>query len=266
MTSQCALLQDKVVVLTGATGGFGRRLSRTMADHGARLVLIDLDAEEVARLAAELGSARAASLGLAVDLRDEGAIEAAVDRIRQELGRIDVLVNAAAVLRDAKIENVTREDWVAGTEVNLRGTYVMCQQVGKAMIEQGGGAIITVTSIAAHTAAPNRSVYSMTKAALRSLTEQLAVEWGPYNIRSNSIFFGGIGWTMKGYAPVDPMRIPVESLPLRRMGRDEEFANAVVFLASDLASYVNGAELVVDGGRSLTLLATRPTSAERPPP
>jgi NAD(P)-dependent dehydrogenase (short-subunit alcohol dehydrogenase family) len=139
--------------------------------------------------------------------------------------------------------------------VNLRGTYVMCQQVGRVMIEQGDGAIINVTSIAAHTAAPNRSVYSMTKAAISSLTQQLAVEWGPKNVRCNAVYFGGISWTMKGFAP--PSEVTLEDLPLRRLGTKEEFANVVVFLASDLATYVNGAEIPVDGGRTLTVLGGR---------
>lgn len=229
-----------------------------MAAHGAALALLDFDGPELHDEAERLAALGADVLVAPADLREESQAVAAVEMVKRHFGRIDVLVNAAAVLRDAAAVDVTHDDWLFVTDVNLRGTYVMCQQVGRVMIEQGDGAIINVTSIAAHTAVLNRSVYSMTKAAIRSLTQQLAVEWGPMNVRCNSVYFGGIPWTMKGFAP--PSEEALEGLPLRRLGTKEEFANVVVFLASDLASYVNGAEIPVDGGRTLTLLAARPVS------
>jgi NAD(P)-dependent dehydrogenase (short-subunit alcohol dehydrogenase family) len=254
------LLQGKVVLVTGATGGFGTGLATTLVDHGAVLALVDVDAAELRAEADRLSELGAQVITVPVDLRDEKHAGAAVEHIKKELGRIDVLVNAAAVLRDGPLEHVTRDDWREMVEVNLRGTYVMCQEVGRIMLEQGGGAIINVTSIAAQLPAPNRSVYSITKAGIRALTAQIAVEWGPRNIRCNAVFFGGIPWTMKGYTVVPRGDVSLEGLPLRRLGRKDEFANVVVFLASDLASYVNGVELPVDGGRSLTLLAARSTS------
>jgi NAD(P)-dependent dehydrogenase (short-subunit alcohol dehydrogenase family) len=252
------LLQEKVALITGATGGFGTGLSTTLVAHGAAVALVDIDEQELQEEEQRLVRLGARVVSIPTDLRDERAVAAAVRRVEQELGRIDVLVNAAAVLRDGPAEDVTKEDWSLITDVNLRATYVMCQCVGRAMLRRHSGSIVNITSIAAHVAAPSRSVYAMTKAAIRSLTQQLAVEWGPRNVRCNSVYFGGIPWTMKGFAmPAEPS---LEGLPLGRLGRKEEFANAVVFLASDLASYVNGAELVVDGGRSLALLAKGPTA------
>jgi NAD(P)-dependent dehydrogenase (short-subunit alcohol dehydrogenase family) len=252
------LLRGKVVLATGATGGFGSGLTTALAEHGAAVALLDLDAEALEAERARLAASGARVVGVPADLRDEDGLAGVVRRVEDELGPIDVLVNNAAALRDAPVAETTRDDWSAIVDVNLRGTYVLCQRVGEGMTARGSGSIVNVTSIAAHVAVPNRSVYAMTKAALRSLTQQLAVEWGPRNVRCNSVYFGGIPWTMKGYEP--PAEPALEGLPLGRLGRKEEFANAVVFLASDLASYVNGAELVVDGGRSLTLVATRPTS------
>lgn len=252
------LLRDKVVLVTGAAGGFGTGLTTTLVRHGAAVALVDLEAgpldDEASRLSALGGRAAA----LPTDLRDERRIAAAVEEAEQRLGPVDVLVNGAAVLVDAPAEDVSLELWTSIVDVNLRGTFAMCQAVGRRMLERGAGSIVNVTSIAATTPAPNRSVYAMTKAGLRTLTQHLAVEWGGRGVRTNSVYFGGIPWTMRGYTP--PARPALEGLPLGRLGRKEEYANAVVFLASDLATYVNGAELVVDGGRSLTLLASRPTS------
>ncbi len=260
------LVPGKVALITGAAGGFGNGLAAAMAEHGADLALLDIEPEELALLAAECRKLGAKAVAITADLRDENAVRNSVRRVVEQFGRLDILVNNAAVLREHPIEAMARDDWEASFAVNLRAPYVLCQEAAAAMERAGGGAIVNITSVAAHTAAPNRSIYSMTKAALLSMTEQIAVESGPRNIRCNAVYFGGIGWSMRGFDPVDPARVPTKGLPMRRLGRKREFANAVVFLASDLASYINGIELPVDGGRRLTLLAGRPTSTQRAMP
>ncbi|HEY4099209.1 MAG TPA: SDR family NAD(P)-dependent oxidoreductase [Baekduia sp.] len=248
------LLSDKVALVTGAAGVYGGVLSRTLAAHGARVAMVDRDGERLERVAALLRGAGADVLPITADLTADGAPEAVVAEMLAAFGRLDLLVNNAARLLVEPLERVSLEAWDATVAVNVRAAYALCQAVRPAMEEQGSGAIVNVTSIAARTAAMDRSVYALSKAALHSVTQSVAAEWGRLGIRCNSISFGGLPWSMSGSFDDADGDLADPSLPLGRRGARAEFAEPVVFLASDMASYVTGTEVVIDGGRGLTLL------------
>jgi NAD(P)-dependent dehydrogenase (short-subunit alcohol dehydrogenase family) len=255
------LLKDAVVLITGAAGELGTVLASTAVDHGAGVAMLDRDVEALESSASALTRQGATVHPVSVELGDEESIHEAVAQVERRFGRIDVLVNNAGIVRHAAIEDTTQADWDATMAINVRAAFVLAQAVEPTMTAHGGGAIVNVTSIASRVANPNKSVYCISKAALRSLTEQIAVEWGPKQIRCNAVAIGETTWTMKGLqrAPDDdPVARARETSPLRRPITKQDVANAVIFLASGLSGYINGVELLVDGGKALTLLTRRP--------
>jgi NAD(P)-dependent dehydrogenase (short-subunit alcohol dehydrogenase family) len=176
--------------------------------------------------------------------------------VLERFGRIDVLVNSAGILRRARLEECTARDWDDVIAVNLRGTFLMCRAVGRAMLERGGGTIVNIASLAGHVPSTGRAAYSVSKAGVRSLTELIAVEWGPRGIRCNSVSPGHTERGMGGAALGEETNTRTGSaIPLRRVAATAEIAEAVLYLASDQSAFVNGVSLVVDGGAVVSTLA-----------
>jgi NAD(P)-dependent dehydrogenase (short-subunit alcohol dehydrogenase family) len=249
-------MKGRVTLVSGGAQGIGRAIADRFQREGARVIILDCDAALGQATANELTSQRPglpAVKFICADLRKPSDIRDAIGRIREEFGQLWALINNAAAEIGKIFEEVTLEDWDAMMEVNLRGAFLLTQ-AALPLFGPDGGTIVNLGSIQASHAFPESSVYACTKAALVALTRNLALELGPRRIRVNCICPGYID-TRLWQAHLDHSRNP-ELLdrataalhPLGRRGTPADVAEAVLFVASDEAPFVNGAELIVDGG------------------
>lgn len=240
-------LTSRVCVVTGAAGGIGAIVARELAAQGATLVLLDLDLDTCQSLAATLGGEASA---LACDISDAASVRQAAAQVLASHGRCDVLVNNASVMRPGRLEDISLAHWNQVLAVNLSGYLLCAQAFGQPMLAQGSGSIIHVASIAAHAPQPWSGAYSTAKAGVSMLSRQLAVEWGARGVRSNAVCPGLIRTPLSAAFYADPQVEQQRSAMTasRRIGEPQDIADAVLFLASQRASYINGAELLVDGG------------------
>jgi len=243
----------KTAIVTGAGAGLGAAISRRFAAGGYRVGVLDLDPARSAEMAASLPGATA----LSADVTDLAAVQAAFDAF----GSVpDVLVNNAGIVLFGALLDQAPERFGKTISVNLMGTYTCSWVAATRMVPRGWGAIINLTSINAITPGPNAGGYPASKAAIASLTQQMALEWGPLGLRVNSIAPGFIdaGMSAPIYAQQTVRNLRGGAVPSRRLGVAEDIAHAAWFLASDDAAYINGHQLVVDGGVVHSLLAQLP--------
>ncbi|WP_207478182.1 SDR family NAD(P)-dependent oxidoreductase [Arenibaculum pallidiluteum] len=244
------LLSNKVCVITGAASqrGIGRATARLFALHGGRAIILDLDADQAARAAAELGEAHR---GFACDVTDRRACAAVIDRVVSEFGRVDVLVNNAGITQPLKFMEIAPENYDAVLDVNLRGTLYMSQATLPHMRDQRSGSIICMSSVSAQRGGGifGGPHYSAAKAGVLGLAKAMAREFGPDGIRVNSITPGLIQTDITGGKLTDDLRKEIlKGIPMNRLGDAEDVARACLFLASDLSSYTTGAVIDVNGG------------------
>jgi 3alpha(or 20beta)-hydroxysteroid dehydrogenase len=238
----------KVALVTGGAGGMGAAHVRALAREGATVVIADLALEAGAQLADELCATGFEATAHRLDVADAGAWRALVEEVKARRGGIDVLVNNAGVqVRSVGVE-VHDGEWDLVTGVNQRGVFLGMQAVIPGMVERGGGSIINVASVAALVGLRGSIPYQGSKAAVLGLTRGAAVAYGPRNVRVNAICPGLIVTAMTGSADAEAVARMTAQIPLGRDGHPEEVAGAVVFLASDEASYISGIALPVDGG------------------
>ena len=252
---------DKVVVVTGSASGLGAEAARQFAEEGARLVLVDLNAESLHRTSQALKASGASVETISGDVSQRETAASAIGRALEGFGRLDVLVNNAAIDPwDAKaLPDTSEELWDQVIAVNLKSAYLFCKQAVPAMLACGGGAIVNTASIAGITASSQESVYGISKAALIHLTKSIARDYASSNIRSNCICPGILEAVMSdrrqdmtGEMLVHRSKRAGGLIPMGREGRYEEVARSILFLASEReASYITGAALVVDGGYTI---------------
>ena len=249
-----SMLSGKVCIVTGAGQGIGRAIALAMAREGAVVAVADIDGGMAADVAAELGDAGGEAFAAAVDVSQSAQVTALADSVVERFGRIDVLVNNAGIILLAPALEITEAQWQQVHDVNLKGALFCSQAAAKAMLRQGSGNIINIASIAAHRSSPGASAYAASKAGLLALTGVLAAEWGPHNIRVNSISPTSVetrmGLQLRQLNPARFERCDAR-IPLRRNAQVDDIADAAVFLASDRASYITGRDLLIDGGLSL---------------
>ncbi len=236
----------KVVIVTGAARGQGEAEARLFASEGARVIIGDvLDAEGEA-VAADIG---AAARYVHIDVSSESDWESLVASALDFGGRIDVLVNNAAVIRPSAIEDTSLEQYMAVININQVGCFLGMKSVMPAMRDSGGGAIVNISSIDGMASKNGLISYTASKFATRGMTKTAAMEWGRFGIRVNSVHPGGVN-TVMGNPINHPAleTVPYQGQAIARIGYPDEIAAAVAFLASDDASYITGTELVVDGG------------------
>ncbi|BDI08120.1 SDR family NAD(P)-dependent oxidoreductase [Sphaerotilus microaerophilus] len=244
------LLKDKVALITGGAGlnGLGFATARMMAAHGARVVLLDLERADPAGAAAQLGPQH---LGVVADVTDKASCERAAAEVLAQCGRIDILFNNAGITQPRKTLDITGADYDAVLDVSLRGMLYMSQAVIPAMRAQKSGSIINTSSVSAQRGGGilGGPHYSAAKAGMLGLGRAMAREFGIDGIRVNAVTPGLIATDInKGLIPEDRMKGILEQIPLNRIGEPADVAGCVVFLASDLAKYLTGVTLDVNGG------------------
>jgi NAD(P)-dependent dehydrogenase (short-subunit alcohol dehydrogenase family) len=244
--------RDRVLVVTGAAQGIGAATARLAVAEGTRVVLIDRDAEAVQRHAAELRRGGAECLALACDVADEGQVRDAYAQAVQQFGAPSALVTAAGIDRGGLVHELEASDWDQVIAVNLRGTFLACREAVRGMLS-GGGAIACISSPFALVAAGAVAAYSASKAGICALVRSLAVDYALYGIRVNALLPGPtetkLMWANVAANRIDATRETVcREVPLARLADPVEIARAALWLVSDAASYVTGAQLACDGG------------------
>jgi len=255
-TSDWLGLSGRVCVVTGGGGGIGRAVALSLAQAGARVAAIDLDERGLDVTAAELRKSGAAPFTARCDTSSAESVAAAAGAIEKALGPCSILVNTAAVLRPGGLENLSLAEWNGVLSINLTGYFLCAQAFGHQMRAQGHGSLVHVASIAGSHAQGQSGAYSVSKAGVVMLSRQLASEWGPQGIRSNCVSPGMVITPMSQAFYDTPGVTERRSavVPLRRVGMPQDMADAILFLASDRASYVNGEEIIVDGGYANMLM------------
>jgi NAD(P)-dependent dehydrogenase (short-subunit alcohol dehydrogenase family) len=249
-------LEGKRAVITGAASGIGRAAALRFAQEGAAVAIVDIDGEAAADVAATVVAHGGRAMSVAGDVSNSSAVAEAVDRAIETFGGLDIgVANAGTALsgQDDRVDRLPTEVWDRMLEVNLTGAFVTCKHIAAALVEGGGGTIIlTASPTGFYGFAHGQHAYSASKAGLYGLMRVMANDLAPMNIRVNAVVPGFTDTPIVAPIMADEARVAefVRSIPLGRPGRPEEIAAAMLFLASDDASYVTGAALFVDGGQT----------------
>ena len=238
--------QNKVVIITGSASGIGLATAKRFAKEGAKIVLADINADKVKQAETEVKTAGASSVCKSIcDVSNEQNVEATVDNAIKNFGAFDVMVNNAGMMIFKKIEEQTADDWMKILSVDLLGAFFFTKQAFLKM--KNGGAIVNVSSIHAIETTPNVATYAAAKSALLSLTRSAAVEGKSKNIRVNAVLPGAIDTPMLWDNP--NVKAGLEKIQMTDVGKPEDIADVIAYLASDEAAFVQGAAIRVDGGR-----------------
>jgi 3-oxoacyl-[acyl-carrier protein] reductase len=238
-------LTGKTAFVTGSTRGIGHAIARALHAAGAKVAVVGRDRARAEAVAAELGDRTA---GVACDVAQADQVEAAIAAAERALGPIDILVNNAGLTRDNILLRLTDADWNAVLDANLKGAFHTTRAVIKGMMKRRAGRIVNITSIVGLTGNKGQANYAASKAGLIGFTKSVAKEYASRGVLANCVAPGFIETDMTAALPDEARATLLQDIALGRLGRPEDVAGAVLFLASDLAGYVTGQVLVVDGG------------------
>ena len=244
-------LKDKVAVVTGASQGIGRETALALAEAGAKVVVAARNEEKLAALAGAIAAAGGEAFALKMDVADAEQVKAGFKQVIEKFGRLDTLVNNAAVTRDGLAMRMKKDDWDAVLQTNLTGAHLCIQQALPTMMKARAGRIINISSIVAQMGNAGQANYVAAKAGLIGLTKAIAIEIASRGITVNAVAPGFIATPMTDVLPEKVKEELKVRIPLGRMGSARDVASAIVFLASDEAGYITGHVLNVNGGMHL---------------
>jgi 3-oxoacyl-[acyl-carrier protein] reductase len=245
-------LKDRVALVTGASQGIGRAIALALSCAGARVIIAARNTEKLQNLAEEIDASKGTAFPVQIDVGNQQEVKAGFHQAIERFGRLDILVNNAAITRDGLAVRMKAEDWEAVLRTNLTGAHFCIQQALAVMLRQRSGRIINVTSVVAQSGNAGQANYIAAKAGLIGLTRAIATEVASRNITVNAVAPGFIISPMTDPLPETVKQVLIGRIPLGRMGQDAEVAAAVVFLASDEAGYITGHVLDVNGGMRMS--------------
>ncbi|HYT83553.1 MAG TPA: 3-oxoacyl-[acyl-carrier-protein] reductase [Gemmatimonadales bacterium] len=242
-------LSAKVALVTGGSRGIGHSITQSLAGAGARLAVLGRDGAKAQEVVQSLGNG--AGRGYACDVRDATQVETAVDAVERDFGRIDILVNNAGTTRDNLLFRISEDDWDMVVDTNLKGAFLMTKYAARGMIKRRWGRIINIASVVGIAGNKGQANYTASKAGLIGLTRSASKELASRNVLVNAVAPGFIDTELTRTINEDARNALIRAIPLGRLGDGADVAAAVLFLASDFASYITGQVLVVDGGMVL---------------
>ncbi len=246
------LLKGKIAIVTGAAQGIGKAIARMFSEHGAVAVLYDIQKEKVEETAVEIAKATdGKTIGIAVDITKKAEVETSVKKVMDIFGRIDILVNNAGIVMHSPILDMDEKDWDRIFEVNVKGTFLMTQAVGKIMASQKKGKIINISSCSGKKPTLKEGAYCSSKSAVIGLTRVTALELGIYGINCNAICPGATDSVMLRSTIVTSPEIErewIEKTALKKLAQPEDHAKVAVFLASEMSDHITGEALIVSAG------------------
>jgi 3-oxoacyl-[acyl-carrier protein] reductase/2-[hydroxy(phenyl)methyl]-succinyl-CoA dehydrogenase BbsD subunit len=243
-------IQNRVALITGSASGIGKQTARRMAEAGATVVINDIALEIVEKTVAEFKSDGLSAIGMVADISKKAAVDQMIQEMANELGGIDILVNNAGMERAGALRKLTEADWDITINVNLKGAFLCSQAAHNFMVDKKHGRIINIAS-RAWLGGAGQAPYSSAKAGMVGLTRTLALELGAKGITANCIAPGLIETPLWYELPEKNRNFLMSKQPTGRLGHVDDIANAVMFLASDEASFITGQVLYICGGRSL---------------
>lgn len=241
-------LKDKVAIITGSGRGIGAATALKFAEEGAKIVVSDLNMDDVMKVVEEIKKIGAEAIGVKVDVTNREEVNQMIEKAMNKFGKVDILVNNAGITIDAKFVKMTEAQFDEVVDVNLKGTYNCAQAAAKVMIEQGEGVILNASSVVGVYGNFGQTNYAATKFGVIGMTKTWAKELSPKGIRVNAVAPGFILTPMTEKMPDKVLKMMEEKAALKRLGKPEDIANAYTFLASDEASFITGAVLEVTGG------------------
>ncbi len=241
-------LQGKVAIVTGAAQGIGRAIAERLAADGADVAVVDLDVGRAQETVAAVAATGRRSLAIKANVADWTDVKAMADQVMTEFGRIDILVNNAGITRDGLLLRMKEEDWNLVLDVNLKGTFHCTKAVLPAMLKQRGGAVVNIASVVGVMGNAGQANYSASKAAVIGLTKTVAREYASRGVTVNAVAPGFIETAMTEALGADAREVLLKQIPLGRLGKPEDVAQAVRFLVSPTAAYITGHVLHVNGG------------------
>jgi 3-oxoacyl-[acyl-carrier protein] reductase len=241
-------LANQIAVITGAGRGIGRAIALKFAAEGADIACLSRTAENAEKVAAEIRLLGRQAWAYALDVADSAAVAAAAEKILQQPGKVDILVNNAGVTRDGLILRMSGEDWDTVLNTNLKGAFLLTQALSRGFLKQRSGRILNIASVIGLIGNAGQCNYAASKAALIGFTKSIAKEFASRGVTVNALAPGFIETDMTGALTEELRAELLQRIPLRRLGRVEDIAEAALFLASPGASYITGQVLTVDGG------------------